>query len=103
MIEIPNIIKLPCGKNEIGRELCYGEDLEEWSLFEEGDWIQDGKCQYARLIYFNSNYNNYYALEISRSGSPFTDWYYDYEHMKEIELYRVIKKERIIIEWVIAK
>lgn len=103
MIEIPNIIKLPCGRHEIGRELCDGEDYEEWSLVEDCKWVQNGKYQYGRLIYFNSSYNAHYALDISRSGSPYTDWYYDYEDMKEIELYRVTKKERIITEWIIVK
>lgn len=103
-IEIPNIIKVPCGRHEIGRELCYGlDEYEEWKLIEEGEFIQNGKCQYCTIIYFNSKYDCHYALDISRSGSPFTDWYYDYEDMKEIELYRVVKKEKIITEWVIAK
>lgn len=92
-------IKLPI--NEDTKELYFGEDTNEWKVVEEGDWIADYKyeCSY-KIVSPVENPELFYRFDLSRSGSYFTDWYYDIEDLKELELDRVEKKEIVRTEWV---
>ena len=78
------------------------EEIEEgygdWEVVEEGEWTQDHKRQHKESIVKYVPTGKYYQYEISRSGSPFTDWYYSYEGGDFPDLTEVEKKERVITE-----
>ena len=78
------------------------EEIEEgcgdWDVVEEGKWTQDYKYQHKESVVKHVPTGKYYQYEISRSGSPFTDWYYSYEDGDFPDLTEVEKKERVITE-----
>lgn len=63
---------------------------------EEGEFEQDYKTQTAELIFTDGEAN--YMTYITRSGSPFTDWYY--EDYGDADVYKVEKREVTVTEWV---
>ena len=73
-----------------------------WLLIEGGEWVQDYKYQLKTTIVQDVRTNLYYRYTISRSGSPFTDWYYPHEEESEHYLEEVTKQTRTITitEWV---
>lgn len=77
----------------------YGNGIK---LVESGDWIQDGKYQYRDDIF--EFQGKYYMLSEGRSGSPFTDWYYDSEDWgEEVDCPEVEKVEVKTHRWKIIK
>ncbi|WP_443698948.1 hypothetical protein [Pseudomonas sp.] len=60
------------------RELYRG-DLEDFTEHEEGDWDVDHKYQHITNIVLQQSTGKFFEHNVSRSGSPFTDWYYDFE------------------------
>lgn len=76
----------------------------DWCVVEEGDWVQDYKYQRQTNIVKHLPTGDHYCYEISRSGSPFTYWYYSYEDGEYPHLFKVELKERTILvkEWVSA-
>lgn len=71
---------------------------ENWELISEGDWIQDYKYQFITNIYLNKTDGKFYQMDISRSGSHFTDWYYSFED-DGAELVEVEKKvKKVVVE-----
>jgi len=70
-----------------------GMEEDEIIIVEEGEWIQDGKCQYrSRIFEVDGKYWEYYQ---SRSGSPFTDWEYE----ESDEAIQVERKEVTRVIW----
>ena len=69
------------------------------NVLKEGDWIDEGKYQYRTDIGVLCKYDDKWNVvkmfdiavtsEITRSGSYFTDYNYDYE---DLEVNRIIKK-----------
>lgn len=87
------------------QEASYGEDPRypsNWLLIEDGDWVQNGKYQDKTCIVQDVRTKLYYRYTITRSGSPFTEWYYTYEDESEIYLEPVKQRTRTvtITEWV---
>ena len=82
--------------SEMMEEVEYGGD--DWELVEEGEWTQDHKYQHKDSVVKHKPTGKFYHYEISRSGSPFTDWYYSYEDGDYPDLVEVEKKERVITE-----
>lgn len=73
---------------KIVKELfCDDYDDSIYEVIEEGDWTQDHKYQWRTLIFKFEGL--LYSISTNRSGSPFTDWYYEWEDTKEFEAYRV--------------
>lgn len=95
-----------CSLEDIGEEVNsvnYGV-----KVFVEGDWIDEGKYQYRTDIGVLCEYDEKWNVvkmfdiavtsEITRSGSYFTDYNYDYE---DLEVNKIVKKvipEQIIPE-----
>lgn len=81
-------------------QLFFEEEIEiagvKYTTVEEGDFEQDGKMQYARLIFTDGD--TFFRTYISRSGSPFTDWYYEDYGDADIDI--VTKQTITIEEWV---
>lgn len=73
-----------------------------FEVVEEGDWAQDHKYQLKDWIFKYEG--KFYQLTESRSGSPFTDWYYDRDDWGSyIEVDQVEPKEVITTQWVRVK
>ncbi len=88
-----NTIKLT---KEQTRELTYGGDVPDFELVEEGDWSVDHKYQHQTNIARQVSTNKFYEYSISRSGSPFSDYYYSYED-EGAELIEVQKVTKTIV------
>jgi hypothetical protein len=86
--------------NKQAQELFFEEEITidgiTYETVEEGDFEQDGKYQTAELIFTDGT--KFYQTEITRSGSPFSDWYY--EDYGDADLIEVEKKEVTITRWV---
>jgi len=80
------------------RYLWREEGCEELGLVlqEEGDWDVDNKYQHMTNVYFQESTGKYFELTVSRSGSPFTDWYYSFEDSSS-ELFEVQLVEKKIV------
>jgi hypothetical protein len=75
------------------------EDSEEWELIEETPWEDQGKYQCQDVIIKKDG--KYYMFTIDRSGSYFSDYYYEYGDDKDgmIELTEVTKRTKTIEYW----
>ena len=72
---------------EVVKDLFFEDYTDEFEVVEEGDWTQDYKSQLRTIVF---KYNGLlYSITASRSGSPFTDWYYEWEDTDVFEAYRV--------------
>lgn len=78
------------------------EDEDLWEVVEDGEWIQDYKYQHKNTVVKHVPTGKFYSYDISRSGSPFTDWEYSYSYGDYPDLYQVELKERTVVvkEWV---
>lgn len=64
--------------------------IEEY-VIEEGDWISEGKWESNRsIIKFE---DKFYCLDRSRSGSYYSDYYYEPARIFEVE-----RKEEVVTE-----
>ena len=77
------------------REL-WREDLEGYELIEEGDWEVDSKWQHVTQIVKEVATDKYYEYSVSRSGSPYSDYYYSFED-EGTELHEVEKVTKTIV------
>ena len=77
-----------------------GSDELDLVLHEEGDWDVDTKYQFITNIYFQESTGKYFSVTISRSGSPFTDWYYSFEDSgdKLVEV-KLVDKVTVVKSW----
>lgn len=67
----------------------FNDEDPELTIINEGSWIDDGKYSF-RTSYVKIE-DKYYEIEQSRSGSYYTDYYYD-----DPEVYEVIPEEVVI-------
>ncbi len=72
------------------------EDGLSLVVVEEGEFEQDYKYQTAEIIFTDGE--KFYLTYVTRSGSPFTDWYY--EDYGEASIYEVEKREVTVVKWV---
>jgi hypothetical protein len=77
-----------------------GSEELDLVLHEEGDWDVDYKWQHMTNIYFQEGTGKYFEMTVSRSGSPFSDWYYSYEddgaNLNEVKL---VEKVTVVKSW----
>lgn len=72
------------------------DDLpEDWEEIDNGEWTDEGKYSYNTTIV--SKNGKFFAIDQSRSGSYFSDYYYT-----QAEVYEVKRKEetKIVVSWV---
>lgn len=82
--------------NQMFSEGGLEEDGLNLRVVEEGEFEQDYKYQSAEVIFTDGE--KFYSATVTRSGSPFTDWYYEdygYADITEVE-----KREVTITKWV---
>jgi len=83
------------------------EDLPEDPPLEvehRGEWISSGKYQDQEVILRDTTTQKFYVFHHSRSGSPFSDYYYTLEDKPdEVELTEVVKTTKVIEVWVGAQ
>ena len=75
-----------------------GEDFEE---VESSDWEVDYKWQHCEVIVKQLSTGKFFSYTLSRSGSPYSDYYYSYED-GGVTLTEVQKIKKVIEteEWV---
>jgi hypothetical protein len=77
-----------------------GSEELDLVLHEEGDWDVDTKYQHMTNIYFQESTGKYFELTVSRSGSPFTDWYYSFEDSgSELNEVKLVEKTMVVKSW----
>ena len=78
-----------------------GEDFEE---VESSDWEVGCKWQYCEVIVKQISTGKFFSYPLSRSGSPYSDYYYSYED-GGVELTEVQKVKKVVEteEWVAVK
>lgn len=86
-------------KKELVEAIFDWEEVEFWSIKEEGEWIDDGKYSFRESVLFNELTGKYYSVSQSRSGSYYTDYYYD-DHTDITDDDEVEQKEFTVIRWV---
>ena len=83
-------------------ELEEGEDWEGFKVVDIGEWNDQGKYQYKEIVFEYKD--KVWEFTIERSGSYFSDYYFNFredecgETATEVE-----KKEVIIYKWVAVK
>jgi hypothetical protein len=88
-------------KSEDIKELLDEEDVEGFELVEMGDWVSEGKYECSTSIF--KFQDKFYLITDSRTGSHYTDWYYESSDWgDEIECTEVVPKEITKIKWVAA-
>ena len=69
---------------EQARDITF-EDSEEFEVVDSGTFEDDGKYQLKEVIFQPKGSDKYYSLEVCRSGSYFSDYYYTWEDAEEFE------------------
>ena len=63
---------------ERASDIWKGEDCCEGILScETGEWRDEGKYQYLEIVFQEKGFDGYWMLNVTRSGSYFSDYYYD--------------------------
>lgn len=85
----------PLELNKEQQEAIFREDdIEgfEYTIEEELDWDDDGKYQFGGCIFKHGD--KFYSINVTRSGSYFTDYDFQFNHkVREVKKVQVIKEE----------
>ena len=83
------------------RDLVREEALDDFEQVEESDWEVDSKWQHCEVIVQQISTGKFFSYPLSRSGSPYSDYYYSYED-GGVELTEVQKIKKVVEteEWV---
>ena len=86
------------------RDLVREEALDDFEQVEESDWEVDDQWEHCEVIVQQISTGKFFYYPLSRSGSPYSDYYYSYEDggmtLTEVQkIKRVIETE----EWVAVK
>ena len=86
------------------RDLVREEVLDDFEQVESSDWEVDYKWQHCEVIVKQLSTGKFFSYPLSRSGSPYSDYYYSYED-GGVELTEVQKLKKVIEteEWVVVK
>ena len=65
-------------KKELALAIIHDDGIpDNVKIIGEGDWIDDGKYSFQSIVF--SMDDKFYEISNSRSGSYFSDYYYDWE------------------------
>lgn len=87
--------------NTLFFEVEKDEEWEGFKVIEQGEWIDEGKYQYRDTVFKYDD--KIWEFFVSRSGSYFSDYYYDIEDATETEAYEVEKVKVTTHKWVRVK
>lgn len=79
---------------ENGNSADFDFEFGEYEIIDEGDWEDEGKYQYCTMIV--KFMGTYIAINKSRSGSYFTDWYYGDSYLSIVERKEEVK---VVVSW----
>lgn len=73
--------------------IIFDDYTEKYEIVKSGAWVSCGKWETKEVIFRDLETNKTYKTECSRTGSYYTDYYYenDYEAV-EVEEVEVVKK-----------
>ena len=74
---------------------------EGFSIVSIGDWVSDGKYECSTTIFKYED--RFYSLSVGRTGSPFTDWDYDWEWQDNFTCREVKEVKVVTTKWVNVK
>lgn len=77
------------------RDLVHEGALNDFEQVESSDWVVDYKWQHCEVIVKQLSTGKFFSYPLSRSGSPYSDYYYSYED-GGVELTEVQKVKRVI-------
>lgn len=83
------------------KALFWEDDTDDYIFVETTPFESDGKWEHASCIFQFEDKN--YRFYVSRSGSYYTDYTYDWEYGDTIECEEVIKTEVVIEQWETVK
>lgn len=78
----------------------YNDEGIKYIKVEDGDWVEEGKYSYRVDTFFFTDLNVYIELQQSRSGSYYSDYYYNdpefsfvepHTETRVITVYRTVK------------
>lgn len=77
-------------------KIVYEKITDKFKFLFQSDWIGQGKYEYATVYFADKSDGTWYGLNIDRSGSEFTEWYYSFENWYRktdypVEVYKVDK------------
>lgn len=76
------------------------EDHEDFELVEDGDWISDGKYDHCSQVVKHLPSGKHYTYTLGRSGSYYSDYYYDYEDtVPDMLEVKQVTKTVTVTEW----
>lgn len=61
------------------KDLLFEGGNAKYKVIEEDEWIQDYKYQFKDITFKDVTTDVKYVFQASRSGSPFTDWDYEWD------------------------
>ncbi len=85
-------------------KLLVWEGLDEYEPIEDGSWEVEYEWQHQGRVVKSNTTGKFYLYTLSRSGSPYSDYYFSYEdggtELQEVELQ---EKTIVVKEWVAVK
>lgn len=76
------------------------EDHPDFELIEDGDWISEGKYEYCTQVVKHLPSGKHYTYSLGRSGSYYSDYYYDYEDfVPDIIEVKQVTKTVTVTQW----
>lgn len=77
------------------------EDGNDWVMIEKNDWVSSGKWEDQTCIVKNVTSGKYYEYELSRSGSYYSDYYYNHQEEGGVHLNEVVPYEEtvVVVKW----
>jgi hypothetical protein len=92
-------IKKEYAKQLLDEDAYDDEDNLIYKYIEASEWEQNGKYQFIDVVFQDPSDGKYYSFSTGRSGSPFTDWYYELDDVSEVECVEVKQVEKVIKTW----
>jgi len=95
------IIKWGSLSEDLQESFQYGdfENEDDFVVVEKGGWAVDYKYEVCTNIFQRKSDGKYFAQDRTRSGSAFSDYYYEDPE----DLYEVVKQEVVKHEWKMVK
>ncbi|UZV41286.1 nucleotide reductase [Vibrio phage vB_VpaM_R16F] len=96
-IDLTEVLKFIEKQDDSCADSCIESAIEEFNFLdsyreiEESEWTQDYKYQSNEVIFeleLTNGEKRYIELHMSRSGSPFTDWYYTVGGVYEVDKFK---------------